>query len=342
MRLDSLLALNRIGAATYARHLLGRRLEPSWNVNFEVGVRFWRHQFSVALRQPDIRKGRRLFDSLQTETDDVYVVSSEVTGEPKGRWYLPKTRLTDAALLYLHGGGYAFHGAASRRMAAMLAHRSGAKLFALDYRLTPEHSHPAQADDAVAAWRYVIERTAPEKIVVVGDSAGGHMALMLLQSLKDRNLPQPCLCIGLCPWTDVGDRGESLHENDRYDLVQGWMALRFGEWLDPERKYGRSALSPISYEYKGLAPIYLQAGGREILHDMIRDFATKQSELGADILLDVWPDMPHDFQLFDTVKPSAGQAIARIRAAIGHFVDRNGTFERGPNTTVTNGCFLID
>jgi monoterpene epsilon-lactone hydrolase len=334
MRLASFVAINGIGLATFARHAFGRRTEPSWDANFETGVRFWRRQFTRAMRGDDIAKGRLLFDSLQTETDDVYDVAVQPHDQPKGHWYLPKAMLSEATLLYLHGGGYTFHGAVTRRYAAMLAHHCGARLFAPDYRLAPEHPHPAQAEDALAAWSYVTTLEHPEKLVVIGDSAGGHMALMLLQSLKTRGLPQPALCIGLCPWTDVGARGASLTENDRYDLVQGWMCLRFGEWLDPGHQYGRETLSPIAQNYRDLAPIYLQAGGREVLRDMILDFAETQAARGASVLLDLWPDMPHDFQAYDSLKQSSSEALARIRAAVLHHVDRHGNFDRGPKTVV--------
>ena len=142
------------------------------------------------------------------------------------------------------------------------------------------------------------------------------MALTLLQSLRALHGQQPALCIGLCPWTDIGDRGASLHGNDTYDLVQGWMALQFGTWLDPGGTFGRDALSPVSHNFSGLAPLYLQAGGREILRDMIVDFAEIQSGHGAQIMLDMWPDMPHVFQAYDSLRTSSSQAMDRIREAI--------------------------
>jgi acetyl esterase/lipase len=215
MRLSSFMAINGIGIATYARHALGQRIEPTWDANLETGIRFWRRQFTLAMRQPDIARGRQILDSLQTETDNIYDVSVEPCEHPKGHWYVPKTRQSSATLLYFHGGGYAFYGAMSKRFAAMQAHHCGAPLFAPDYRLTPEHPHPAQAEDALATWRYVASSTPPEKLVVIGDSAGGHMALMPLQSLRGQGLPQPVLCIGLCPWTGIGNRGASLTINDR-------------------------------------------------------------------------------------------------------------------------------
>ncbi len=339
MRLSSFLAMNGIGMATYVRHAFGRRMEPTWDASMETGIRFWRRQFTVAMRQPDIARGRQIFDSLQTETDDIYDVVVEACGQHAGHWYVPRACPSDATLLYLHGGGYAFHGAMSHRFAAMLAHRCGARLFAPDYRLTPEHPHPAQADDALAAWRYVAGTTPPEMLTLIGDSAGGHMALSLLQTLRAQGLPQPALCIGLCPWTDIGNRGASLTANDRYDMVQGWMALRFGEWLDPEGRYGRAALSPIKQDYRGLAPIYLQAGGREVLCDMIRDFATAQAERGTDVMLDIWPDMPHDFQAYDTQTKSSAEALSRIRSGVAFHVDGEGSFASGRNTVVAHGMF---
>ncbi len=326
-RISSLMALNRIALATYFRHALGRRIEPSWNAYFEIGVRFVRHQFTKAMNHPDFSRGRQIFDSVQTETSDHYDVTVEPQDDPKGRWYAPKQLLSDATLLYCHGGGYAFHGGVSRRFAAMLAHHCGARLFAPDYRLTPEHPHPAQADDALATWRHLAATTRPDKLVIIGDSAGGHMALMLLQRLRAEGLQQPALCIGLCPWTDIGARGPSLHENDRFDLVQGWMALRFGGWLDPKGRFGRAALSPIDQNFAGLAPIYLQTGGREVLRDMIIDFANVQSRHGAEVLLDLWDDMPHDFQAMDSETPSSREALARIRAAVLWHVARIGSFE---------------
>ena len=339
LRIASFIELNRIGLATYACHALGRRLEPTWDAGFETGVRFCRAQFTKAMRQSDMAQGRRIFDSLQTETDDVYAVDVEACDLPAGRWHTPRTRLTDATLLYLHGGGYAFQGGVSRRFAAMLAHRCGARLFAPDYRLTPELPHPAQAEDALAAWRHVTAATPPGRLVVIGDSAGGHMALTLLLTLRSAGLPQPALCVGLCPWTDIGERGASLHGNDRYDLVQGWMALRFGAWLDPDGRYGRAALSPITHDFKGLAPLYLQAGGRESLRDMVADFAMVQAAYGADVRLDLWPDMPHDFHAFDTLKASSTQALAGIRDAVQWRVDGRGPFAPGPNTVQAQGIF---
>lgn len=328
------MVINKIALMTYARHAVGRRIAQDWDASIEIGIRFVRHQFTAAMSGSNMVRGRLLFDSVQPETSDAYDVTTEESTTPNGTWYRPAIRQGKAVVLYLHGGGYAFHGGVSRRFAAMLCHHIGAPVFAPDYRLTPEHPHPAQAEDALEAWRFLTKTTPPENIVVIGDSAGGHMALMLLQTLKDEGLPQPALCIGLCPWTDIGDRGASLRGNDRYDLVQGWMALKFGEWLDPDGRFGRTVLSPISHDFAGLAPIYLQAGGREVLRDMIIDFANVQAGNGAEVMLDLWPDMPHVFQAYDTLKTSSSMALRRIRMAIRAYAENETAMVAEPQVTV--------
>ncbi|MGB0852490.1 MAG: alpha/beta hydrolase [Pikeienuella sp.] len=332
-RISSFLSLNRIAVQTYWARARGRHIADDWSAEMEIGIRFWRHQFTKAMSQNDMKKGREIFDSLQTETNDVYAVEVEPCPAQPGTWYRPHAADSHATILYLHGGGYAFNGLVSARFAAMFAHHTRANLYAPDYRLTPEHPHPAQAEDALRAWNYMTTIVPPENIVVIGDSAGGHMALMLLQTLKQHGLPQPALCIGVCPWTDIGDRGRSLRSNDRFDMVQGWMALQFGKWLDPNGQAGREKLSPISYDYAGLAPLYLQAGGREILRDMICDFAEVQANNGADVMLDLWEDMPHVFLAYDGLKVSSKQALARITACINARVAGGGDFGELPGIT---------
>ena len=320
-----------------ARRMFRGPLAPGWRLDFEIGNEFWREQFTRAFAMPDIREGRIYFDSLQTGTDEVYEVerSPAPPGAPKGAWIIPRRKLTDATILYLHGGGYAFHAAITHRFADMLAYHLGARVFALDYPLTPEHPHPAQKTAALEACRYLFESGVdPRRWVVMGDSAGGHMALMSLISLKEAGLPQPALAIGLCPWTDVGERGASLTTNNKYDLVQGWMALRFGEWLIGNSGATREELSPINQDYRGLAPLYLQGGGREMLIDMIRDFAHVVAEQGCEVTLDVWPQMTHEFQAHGFTHPDSSEAIERLRAAIAHYTDGADGFEAGARTEV--------
>lgn len=319
-RLRSLYTSARVATQVGLRHLLGRRTLPAWPLLFEYGTLFWRAQFNHALRlQPDMPACRAYFDSLYAVFEDYadVTVRPSAADEPRGHWYLPRTLHSDVTVLHFHGGGYAFHAAVSQHFARMLAHYLGAPVFAPDYRLTPEHAHPAQLEDGLAAYRFLLARgSAPRRIVLCGDSAGGHLALMTLAQLAGADLPQPLLTIGISPWTDIGRRGASQFGNDTYDMVQGYMTLLFADWLKGGQALDDAALSPMGQDYRGCSPIYLQAGGREILVDMIRDFARHAGTWDVAVRLDVWPDMNHEFHSYGQHLPSSHDALLRLRAAI--------------------------
>lgn len=318
-RARSMATLARATLDVGLRRVFRRPLERTWPSDFEIGVLFWRAQFNHAFALTDIKEARAYFDSLQTYTGEIYDVEVKPSkpGEPKGDWFIPRAPRTTATMLYFHGGGYAYYAAVTRKMVEMLAHWLGIRIFAPDYRLTPEHPHPAQVEDALAAFRYLQARGVDAaNLVIAGDSAGGHLALMTPVALRAAGLPQPALAIGLCPWTDVGARGASMTANNRYDVVQGYMALKFGEWLQGETGFSREQLSPVHQDYCGLAPLYLQGGGREMLIDMIRDFAGVARDQGADVMLDVWENMTHDFHAHGRTLAESSEALDRIVAAI--------------------------
>jgi len=306
-----------LSARVLARRATGRPLVPEWNWLFEVGNLFWRAQFNHAFALADIAEARAYFDSLVPVLDQgpAVDVRPSLPGEPHGDWFIPHTRKGAATVLYFHGGGYTFYADVTRRFIAMLAGALGLPVFAPDYRLTPEHPHPAQIEDALAAYRFLLDQgTDPARLVVAGDSAGGHLMLMTLAALPGLGLPQPAIGIGLSPWTDIGRRGASQFGNDRYDLVQGYMTLQFAAWLKGTGGFTDAELSPITQDLRGLAPLYLQAGGKEILVDMIRDFARTAQAQGARVRLDVWEHMTHEFQ-------AHGQELAESRDALDRIAD---------------------
>lgn len=317
--LRSLLALLCVSAEVLMRRSINRPMVRQWSIPFEIGTLFYRHQFKHALAMESIAEGRAYFDSLYNiaEPEPLVDIVPNPPHEPRGDWFIPRGHSSQSTILHFHGGGYAFYATVSRRFIAMLAQRLQVPIFAPDYRLTPEHSHPAQIEDAIAAYRYLLDHAVePHKIVVTGDSAGGHLALMTLLALKAANLPQPALAVGISPWTDIGCRGESLFGNDCYDMVQGEQTLMYSRWLKGDRDCSNEDLSPVAQDFRGTAPIYLQAGGKEILVDMIRDFAHILHAQGVAVRLDVWQHMTHEFHGYGATLEQSREAIDRIQAAI--------------------------
>ncbi|GEM_PF-247670 len=302
-----------------ARRALGRPLVDAWSIPFEVGTLFYRRQFNHAFSLPNIAEGRAYFDSCYTLAGDMPPVEIRKSqpGEPAGEWFLPQGVSAAPTMLYFHGGGYTFHAAVTRNFIAMLAHALQIRVFSLDYRLTPEHAHPAQLDDALSAYRALLATgIKPSELVICGDSAGGHLVLMTLAALQAAALPQPMLALAISPWTHIGRLGASQFGNDRYDMVQGYQTLQYGQWLKGQGSWTDEALSPMGQDFGSTAPLYIQAGDKEILVDMIRVFARQAACQGACVRLDVWPHMTHEFHAYGDTEPESRHAIARLREAI--------------------------
>jgi epsilon-lactone hydrolase len=321
-RRRNLWLLMKVSLCVTARRLVGRRLVDGWSWNFECANLFLQEQMKHALAFSNLADAREFIDALTfNPVDDTGVtVSPNDADGPHGTWFVPENPVAGRTLLYFHGGGYAFYARSHTPMIALIADATCARTFAPDYRLTPENPHPAQIEDAISAYRWLLAQgTDPKQLVMAGDSAGGHLTLMTLVELKRLGLPQPALAIGVCPWTDIGNRGASLFGNQRYDWIQGDMALKFGEWYRGGNQLPAEALSPIYADLRGLAPMYIQAGGREVLHDMIHDFVAVTKEQGAEITLDVWNDMTHDFQAYGSLLSESAEALGRLRSEVDKY-----------------------
>jgi epsilon-lactone hydrolase len=221
----------------------------------------------------------------------------------------------DTAVLFLHGGAY---GVGSFRNYGHFTWRLGkaarARVLAIDYRLAPEHPYPAALEDALTSYRWLLDQgTDPKRILVAGDSAGGGLTLALLLKLRDDGLTLPAAAVVMSPWTDLATTGASLHMNAEKDpmLVASEvprLAAMYLAGADPRDPYA----SPLYADPHGLPPTLIQAGGDEILLDDALRMAEKMKAAGCEVELQVWPRMPHVFQLLVTVMPEAQAAVAEV------------------------------
>jgi acetyl esterase/lipase len=319
-RLRSLLNLVRCIVKVAVRRMVrGRRLD--WPFTFELGTEFLRSQGRISFDMPTAADAREYEDAVVVTMPEAGQVTVELVNEPvKGEWITPKADIGDVVVLYLHGGAYVYFSKGHVSLIAQAALAARARVFALDYRLAPEHPYPAQLEDALAAYLWLLESgVSPDRLVVMGDSAGGNLALALLLKLRDLNLPLPAGAVPLCPWTDPGNTVspvEEMAKNDAYDWPQSRMVLRWGRWLCGQTPANDPLIAPIHADLRGLPPIYIQAGGVEILYDQIVRFVERARAQGADVTLDVWPTMNHDFQAYGDQLPQSREAWQRIRAFV--------------------------
>jgi acetyl esterase/lipase len=239
-----------------------------------------------------------------------------------GEWIepvAPNHQARARCILYFHGGAYVAMSARTHRsVTSRLATWSDARLFALDYRRAPEHRFPAALDDALAAYRALIAAGTPaSRIVLAGDSAGGGLALSLLVALRDAGDPQPAAAVLFSPWTDLAASGNSIIGNDAAD------ALLFGSWVaEVARHYlgdtpaTNPLASPVYADLAGLPPLLIQVSDSEVLLDDSRRVCETARQAGVEAKLQIWPGLPHGWQVFAPILPEGRAALRDASAFI--------------------------
>ena len=190
------------------------------------------------------------------------------------------------------------HRRSHERLVGHIATATGCRALNLDYRLAPEHPHPAAVQDATAAYRWLLAQGyKPEHIAISGDSAGGGLTLATLLSIKENGMPQPAAGVPLSPWTDMEGLGESMTTNAPNDLLVQRDRLNgmAGSFLGEANPRDPLA-APLYGDYHGVAPLYIQVGGDETLLDDSTRVAERARAAGVDVTLDVFPEMQHVFQ----------------------------------------------
>lgn len=217
-------------------------------------------------------------------------------------------------LVFLHGGGFVFggldtHDAQARR----LANRTGSAVLAVDYRRPPEHRFPAAVDDVdtVLAWLLVNASGLGldlGRVVTVGDSAGGNLALVA--ALRNPNALAACVLV--YPFVDASTSLPS------YAAPDGGMTRAEGRWY--WRQYARSRddltdpdLSPIeSGRLDTLPPTLVQVAEHDVLADEDRELVRRMAEAGAPVTGTTYPGMVHGFwrhpELFDAAEEALAEA----------------------------------
>jgi acetyl esterase/lipase len=270
----------------------------------------------------DLADQRAIFHDMIASVplpDDVSTTPGELGGVPVVTVETPGSD-PSAVLLYFHGGAYALGSAAdSAGLAADIARRTGARAISVDYRLAPENPFPAAVDDAVAAYRALLDGGVPSStIAFVGESAGGGLVVATLVALKDAGLPQPSSAVVFSPWADLTLSGDSVVGKADVDpaLTAQGLRTRARDYLGQTNPASPLA-SPMFADLTGLAPLLIQVGSHEILLDDAVRLAARAARHDVPVQLQVWPQVPHVFQgfaaLLDEATPPCGPPPPSLR-----------------------------
>lgn len=231
-----------------------------------------------------------------------------------GEWVRHQDAGDGPVLLYLHGGGYTLGSPRTHRaLASHLAAVAHCQVLLPDYRLAPEHPYPAAVEDAVAAYRFLLDHVAPDRIALGGDSAGGGLALCTALALRDARLPLPRALVLLSPWTDLSLSGETIDRLDAVDpmLRRAWLQ-RAGDAYRGDVAATDPRVSPLHASLDRLPPMLIQVGSDEILLSDAQRLADKARAAGNDVRLEIEQGYWHDFQVHAGVLDAADAAIRRI------------------------------
>jgi acetyl esterase/lipase len=231
----------------------------------------------------------------------------------------------DPTILYLHGGAYVLASAFGYQAhAGALATAARTAVLLPDYRLAPEHPYPAAVEDALSAYRWMLDRgVASQRVTLAGDSSGGGLALSLLLTLKQRHAPLPGATVLLCPWVDLAPKQATDHQ-----LTAPFTAAadirRCADMYLAGHPPDDPILNPLAADLSGLPRLLIQAATGDAWLADSKSLAARARDHGVNTQLELYPVDAHAFHLFWSFLPEAADAI-----------EAAGTFIRQPGSAIS-------
>ena len=227
----------------------------------------------------------------------------------------------DYIVLQLHGGGYVAKVKNSYYTMATYYCDAGKGIPVLtpDYRVAPEDPYPAALEDAVASYQWILDHGYKgEQIIVVGDSAGGGLAMALTMYLRDHDMPLPRGIVAMSPWTDVTASGESYTLNYELDPLFGNTKESMIYINDYAGEHDKKDpyISPIYGNFRKFPPMLIQVGSTEMLLSDSITAASMADIAGVEVRLSIYDDMFHVFQMAGPILPEAKRAWDEVE----HFI----------------------
>jgi acetyl esterase/lipase len=264
----------------------------------------------------ELRANMEAMAAVAPPPDDVAYEPVDAGGVP-GEWVTAPGARTDAAILYLHGGGYAIGSITTHRMlAANISRAAGVRVLLIDYRLAPEHPHPAAVDDAAGAYRWLLGQGIDARnLAIAGDSAGGGLTVATLLALRDAGTPLPACAVPISPWVDMAQSAESYTTRGDLDPMVSAVGLKqMADWYLAGQDQKTPLASPVHADLSGLPPLLVQVGDHEVLLDDSIRLVERAKQAGVDATCEIGEECFHVYQAFPV--PEAEEAIARLAAFV--------------------------
>ena len=246
------------------------------------------------------RQSQDYFGALLGNSREMDIVPVDVEGMHCEWVRVRRPHVKRRVILYCHGGGYSTGSCIyARTLTTKLASAASMDVFCFDYRLAPEYPYPAAPQDAMKAWDHLmLQGFGAADVVVVGDSAGGNLALSLTLSLREQGRLLPGGLVLLSPWTDLTASGKSHESRAEVDPVLDAEYLKkMTENYAKDADCRNPLVSPLFADFSGFPPVYIQAGDNEVLLSDSTRLQKNMLRAGVPARLDVFEGMWHVFQM---------------------------------------------
>jgi acetyl esterase/lipase len=226
-------------------------------------------------------------------------------------------------IVYWHQGAFVMGSPAEfRGPIGELGRRTGMRVLVPAYRLAPEHPFPAAIEDAVAAYRWVLDQGFdPSRVAFAGDSAGGNLTVTAMLAAREAGLALPAAGVSLSAWFDMESLGDTFQTNARADpliAIEGNLAMA-RDYLGPDGDRRHPLANPLFAELAGLPPLFIRSGSREVLLSDARRLTALLREAGVEVDWEAVEGMVHMWYLYVDFLPEARETFdAAARFLIAH------------------------
>lgn len=255
--------------------------------------------------------------SVWPAATDVKLEPVDLGGVP-GEWSSVAGSDASRVLMFFHGGGYCSGSIRShRRLVTEAGRAAGIRTLAVGYRLAPEHPFPAAMEDALTAWHFLRQQgIAARHIAIGGDSAGGGLAVVLNNRLRDADEELPGCVWLVSPWTDLTMSGSTLITKDNVDPIihKGYLGELADAYVPPGMDRKDPRVSPLYADLKGLPPMLVQVGSAETLLEDATRFAAAAGAADVSVTLEIWPHMIHAWPMWNAGLKPGRSALAHAGA----------------------------
>ena len=266
-------------------------------------------------------------DETDVEGTRVYVVTPHGTPLDDRRVFLD-----------IHGGALIQGGGDSCRLNGIAtAGQVGARTWAVDYRMPPDHPYPAPLDDCVAAYQALLRDHHPGEVIVGGGSAGANLAAALILRARDEGLPLPAAAVLLTPELDLTESGDSFQVNAAVDIVGNTSLMPVNLLYAAGHDLTHPDLSPLFGDLtKGFPPTLLTAGTRDVFLSNAARMHRALRAAGVPAELHILEAAPHG-GFFGTA-PEDAEVDREVRRFVTSRWDRACLLPRGETETGQRSC----